>query len=154
MIAILDNTLQIIQDLLENTVSVHLESLGPTSRRHFHQNSVEKTESSSDEELRSEKLFEELRDSTDNTYLVNKVVRHIGSGPAFGMWCDGTVTVRQTIVPDFLTTYSNTLSALTGANSTSEKSKGSIANYLKLCDANFYLSPLLLSPSTPTPTSY
>lgn len=71
------NTLQILQDVLENTVYSHRVTLSPTSRLHS-----DDAKGSTEQELPSETDFAEGCNGTDNgidsKYLVGKTVRYIG----------------------------------------------------------------------------
>lgn len=66
------NTLQIEQDLLKNTVSIQREVLSSTSKHHCNDHPAQKEEDSSEEETRSWKDCYKNRDGTENTYVVDR----------------------------------------------------------------------------------
>lgn len=79
MFSVLKRTLQILQDRLENTVSIHRATLSPTSRRHY-----DEAKDFMEREQRSETDSDECCNGTDNGFVVDVIVRHIGSGPRLG----------------------------------------------------------------------
>lgn len=50
-------------------------------------------------------------------YVVDRIVRHAGSGPVLSKWCNGTDTVKQTITSNRPTTYPTALAIGTVGNS-------------------------------------
>lgn len=71
--------MRIEQDGLQNMVSIHRETLSPSSRRHYVAHQVEVEHDSSEEDPRSGKDFYKGGEEDDVNYVVNRTVRHIGS---------------------------------------------------------------------------
>lgn len=80
-----DETLNIMQDRLENTASIHTTTLISSSRRHCDNSLAGKSNDSNEEVLRVNRDSEEDLDDDDHTYIVDKIVRHSGSRSAFTM---------------------------------------------------------------------
>lgn len=80
MIGVNDSTLEILQDRLENTITILRVILRHTSRRHYDDNPADRTEYYIEEEPYSERETEGNWREGDNTYLVGKIVQHVGSG--------------------------------------------------------------------------
>lgn len=81
MIGVNDNTLQILQEGLKNTVSIHRETLNPTSRRHCDDKPADGKEHASEEDPRSDEETNKYQEEDKNTHVVDRIVRHIGAGP-------------------------------------------------------------------------
>lgn len=75
------STLRTNQDGLESTVSIHQTILNPTLRRHCDGNQTAEAQDAKEQIPCSETDSDEGRSSTNNTYVVSKIVRHIGFGP-------------------------------------------------------------------------
>lgn len=80
MTGVNDNALQILKDGLENTVSIHRATLSPISRHQYDDDSADKKEHSGAEEPSSNTKTDEQRGGDNNTYAVERIVRHVGSG--------------------------------------------------------------------------
>lgn len=81
VIGINDNTLQLLQYVLENTISTHQASLSPISRCHCDEDQTDKNEQPSKEEPRSDRETDKYQSEYDNTYVVDWTERHIGLDP-------------------------------------------------------------------------
>lgn len=76
-----DNTVRIVQDGLENTVSVYRATLAPSSRRYCdraYREQQRKENSSAGEKSCLEINMEESHHKADSLYVVDQIVRHIG----------------------------------------------------------------------------
>lgn len=78
------NTLRILQDVLETTVSIHQATSAPNSKSYCDEPDVEEQQdeqSSTEEEPCSKMDPEETHNNADNLYVVDKSGRHVGSRP-------------------------------------------------------------------------
>lgn len=81
IIGVDENTLHIVQDGLENTISIHRATLRTTASRYCDDEPAGKEEGSSEEEPRLDRESDKNHKENDNIYIVDKIVRHIDSGP-------------------------------------------------------------------------
>lgn len=79
-----DSILRIVQAWLESTVSIHWVKLAPNSWRYCYKSNWEaenEENSSAKEKPRFESIPEEAYNSVDSLSVMNKIIRHAGSGP-------------------------------------------------------------------------
>lgn len=116
MIGLNENALRTNQDGLENKVSIHRAALSPTSGPHCKDNRTTKAECWEQQELHSKSVSNEGRSGTEDSYVLDKIIRHIGFGPCSRYvvsqyWYGKT---NDTAKPP--TTYRSTLATSTGGD--------------------------------------
>lgn len=79
MTGVNENTRRINQDGWENRVSIHRATWNPTLRRHCDEDRTAEADGLDAQETRSENDSDNDR---DGTFFVDKIVRHIDSGPS------------------------------------------------------------------------
>lgn len=85
------NTVCIMQDVVNNKISIHQATLGPTSTHHCNGKPTNEVEWPSKEEVQLDTKFNEYQGRNDKTYVFDNIVPHAGSG----ICCHGTGTVKR-----------------------------------------------------------
>lgn len=114
-----ENTLQIVQDGLKNTFSIHRATLVSISNAYLENYFTEEEQKHLTEKSRSENDSEEEQVFSSNLFVAHKIIRQIRPGPAFNMSYNNTTTVRKTILQNRPTTYPKISSTPIGADLTS-----------------------------------
>lgn len=76
-----DNTVQTVQNGFENKTSIQRITLSPIPRHHYDDDPAERSKHCSKEETHSDGKADEHREEDEQTYVADKIVRHVGSGP-------------------------------------------------------------------------
>lgn len=117
--------IQISQEELENTTSIYQTNQTSTSRFHRDDGPSNQKECCAVEALCLDRDGDETHGGNGITYVVNKLLLHAGSGPAFSMCCDDARRVRQTTPHNLPILYRNTSLMHTAGHSYIENIKGS-----------------------------
>lgn len=83
---------RILNDGLENTVSIHRSALSLTSRCHWDK-AKDPTEQEPRSDTDSEEVYKESNNHIGNMYVVDQIGLHISLWPASGIWWDAFATV-------------------------------------------------------------
>lgn len=98
-ISVNDTTLHILQDELENTISIQGGVVSPNSMRYCGDDPTDENEHASREEPFSDMETDKHQIRATTSMLLTKLSEISAQVPASDMWCAATGTVRRTIPP-------------------------------------------------------